>query len=369
MEGLGEEGRVSVRFPMLESLFSRASRTWPTSVFSIFAKKKPTTSVFDEPRLPTPDSSSDNSPPSLDTDISSTDPNNSPDTSLDNEWAYPLTPPPLPSLEVPQITIRPLPVVPENPEVELPALDLPLRQFEDLQVGSNNTSESGKGDEVGNNDTSNVPVDVEMENVEYHTHQNSADNSTILQDDEEDIRAHHSTSLPPIDTISNAPPVNEDDELDQGEETPEDAQNLTPPSPYFDPDVWKELDPAHLTQNQRNSAHQMRLVLSRLQAHMLLLTSVHFGSRSSHRSFHRLHEAIPQSALQQFFPDYETHADLAKAISTVQANQRKEPNCWQTHIPHIRRIRQLLDHFMQAAHNHVRNHGYLDGLKEYCHPT
>ena len=104
MEGLGEEGRVSVRFPMLESLFLRASRTWPTSVFSIFAKKKPTTPVFDEPRLPTPDSSSDNSPPSLDTDISSTDPNNSPDTSLDDEWAYPLTPPPLPSLKVPQIT-------------------------------------------------------------------------------------------------------------------------------------------------------------------------------------------------------------------------------------------------------------------------
>lgn len=83
-----------------------------------------------------------------------------------------------------------------------------------------------------------------MENVEYRAHQLSTDASTTLQDDQEDIRAHHSTSLPPIDTISNAPLVNEEDELDQGEETPEDAQNLMPPSPYFDPDVWKELDGA-----------------------------------------------------------------------------------------------------------------------------
>ena len=228
---------------------------------------------------------------------------------------YPPTPPPLPSFELPQIEIRPAPKRPEDPELELPALKLPLQQFEDLRVDSNAASDSGK--EVLEGLPSNVPVDVEMENVEYCAHQLSIDASTTLQDDEEDIRAHHSTSLLPIDTISNAPLVNEEDELDQGEETPEDAQNLMPPSPYFDPNVWKELDPAHLTQNQCNSAHQMRLVLSRLQDHMLLLTSVHFGSRSSHRSFHRLHEAIPQFALQQFFLDYETHADLAKAISTV----------------------------------------------------
>ena len=186
-----------------------------------------------------------------------------------------------------------------EPEFELPALELPLRQFEDLHVDSNAASKSGK--EVLEGLPSNVPADVEMENVEYYAHQISTDASTTLQDNEEDICAHHSTSLPPIDTISNAPPVNEDDKLDQREETPEDAQNLMPPSPYFNPNVWKELDLAHLTQNQCNSAHQMRLVLSRLQAHMLLLTSVHFGSHSSHRSFHRLHEAIPQSALQQFF--------------------------------------------------------------------
>ena len=109
----------------------------------------------------------------------------------------------------------------------------------------------------------------------------------------------------------------------------------------------------------------MRLVLSRLQAHILPLTSVRFGSRMSHRSFHRLHEAIPQSTLQTFFPEYENHTQLAKAISSERANRRKEPNRWQTHIPRIRRIRQLLENFIYSAHAHVRNYGYLDGLQEY----
>ena len=273
-----------------------ASRTWPTSIFKIFASTQTVSACnyLGNQQLPTPDSSSD-SIPSLDTDISSLDPNTFADASSDNEWAYPPTPPPLLLFELPQIEIRPAPERPEDPEFKLPALKLPLWQFKDLRVDLNAASESGKG--VLEGLPSNIPVDVEIENVKYHAHQISIDASTTLQDDKEEVQAHHSISLPPIDMITDAPPVNEDDELDQGEETPKDAQNLTPPSPYFNPDVWKELDPAHLTQNQCNSMHRMRLVLSQLQAHMLLLTSVHFGSCSSHHSFHCLHEAIPQSAL------------------------------------------------------------------------
>ena len=98
---------------------------------------------------------------------------------------------------------------------------------------------------------------------------------------------------------------------------------------------------------------------------MLPLTSVRFGSRASHRSFNRLHEAIPHSALKELFPEYVTHADLAKAISSVRADHRKEPNRWQTHIPRIRRIRQILTHLLFIADQLVKSFGYLDGLKEY----
>ena len=150
-----------------------------------------------------------------------------------------------------------------------------------------------------------------------------------------------------------------------GRRNPWGCTELNATFPLLWPRCLEGAWPSTSHSNQCNSAHWMRLVLSQLQAHMLPLMSVHFGSCSSHHSFHCLHEAIPQSALQQFFPDYKTHADLAKAISTVWANRRKEPNCWQTHISCIWWIRQLLDHFIQAAHDHVRNHGYLDGLKEY----
>ena len=148
LEGLGEERRVSLRFPVLESLFSRAARTWPTSVFKVFAPRHIPLAHNDHgnPQLPTPESSTDDdSVPSLYTDSSSPrDLNDASQDTSDIEWTYPLTPPPLPSIEVPRILIQPLPTVPENPELELPALNLPLRQFEDLQVDSKQTSELGK---------------------------------------------------------------------------------------------------------------------------------------------------------------------------------------------------------------------------------
>jgi hypothetical protein len=282
--------------------------------------------------------------------------------SSDIDWTYPLTPPPLPSLEVPQTMFRPLTDIPEG--LELTPLELPLRQFEDLQVISDDGS--GERDELGGNADSNVPDDVEMETEEHITHHTSADEPQATRTDTDSIYEARPTSLPPIDTITDAPPANEDDELDQGEdgEGPENAQN-SPASPYFDPEVWKEPDTLQRTRQQRDCAHYLRQVLSRFQSHMLPLTSVRFGSRISHRSFNRINEAIPQSALKEFFPEYATHTDLAKAISSVRADHRKEPNRWQTHIPRIRRIRQILGHLLFMADQLVKSYGYLEGLKEY----
>ena len=115
LEVLGEEWQVSHQFPMIESLFSCAARTWPTSIFCLFTLFTPTPynkrgiyAQQNKPQLPTPDSSTDNDDmPSLghNSDSSSLDPNiSSPDTS-DIDWAYPPTPPPLSMFEIPQITI------------------------------------------------------------------------------------------------------------------------------------------------------------------------------------------------------------------------------------------------------------------------
>jgi hypothetical protein len=132
LEMLDEEHRVSLQFPKIESLFSRAARTWPASIFQIFASITPTPynklGIYarqDKSQLPTPESSTDDdNMPSLehDSDTSSLDPDvSSPDT-LDLNWAYPPTPSPLPSFEIPQVTIQPLTAVPENPELSYQCL-------------------------------------------------------------------------------------------------------------------------------------------------------------------------------------------------------------------------------------------------------
>ena len=103
LEGIGKDGQVSLCLPFLKSLFLRAGRTWPTSVFNIFA---PSTTVplqmmtipfntFKYLDIPMPSSTTN------DTDELE---------STDEEWMYP------PTL------------------LRLPHIELPFRQFEDLQV-------------------------------------------------------------------------------------------------------------------------------------------------------------------------------------------------------------------------------------------
>ena len=121
LEGLGMEGQVSLHLPMLESLFMHASRTWPDSLFKMFAWKQPRSSVYDNCsylQLPIPETSSEDDMPSLEHDSTA---------SSDIDWTYSLTLPPLPTLEASRILIRPLPTIPEDQEPELLALDLPLR--------------------------------------------------------------------------------------------------------------------------------------------------------------------------------------------------------------------------------------------------
>lgn len=136
LEGLGQEHQVSLQFPVLESLFSCAARTCPKSIFNMFATKQISldNDNHDNLQLPTPESSTDGSIPSLEDDCDSSSLNlnvSSPNTS-DYDWAYPLTPPPLPNLEVLQPAIELPDTMSKQPQFELPVIDLPLHQFEDL---------------------------------------------------------------------------------------------------------------------------------------------------------------------------------------------------------------------------------------------
>jgi len=92
MEGLGEECQVSIRLPCLERLFTRAARSFPDSVFVLFAPNPFSASSL--MREPTPFSSTEED------ELSSTT----------TEWVHPPSPP--------------------CPD----ALDLPLQNFDTLQM-------------------------------------------------------------------------------------------------------------------------------------------------------------------------------------------------------------------------------------------
>jgi len=155
LEGLGEEGIISLHLPILESLFRRASRTWPGTVFGIFAPAsppanhdncsnlRPLTSATSA-HLPMPPTTSEDETISLSED----------------EWMYPPSSTPFPTLELPCLILRAPP-----PQEELPPLDIPLRQFEDLQVDASEGHqevEQAKQDAGQGTDTQDIPGDVDM---------------------------------------------------------------------------------------------------------------------------------------------------------------------------------------------------------------
>ena len=127
-------------------------------------------------------------------------------------------------------------------------IDLPLHQFKDMWVNNDITQDSGKEIVTQGNkedmvmESSNVPVDVEMEIVKKETHPPSTGLPSILGYDENHTDDYQLTSLLPIEKIIDTPLANEEDELAQDGETPEDVQNSSPTSSYFDPNIWKEPD-------------------------------------------------------------------------------------------------------------------------------
>jgi len=211
LEGLGMEGQVSLRLPILESLFVRASRTWPDSLFKMFARKDPRPSFYDEHgylQLPTPKSSSEDDIPSLEHDST---------VSSDIDWTYPPTPPPLPSLKVPEPTVQPLSDIPEEPE--LTELDLPLQQFEDLQVNADN--ERREKNELGKELDSNIPGDVEMQTIDKLTHPASTDIPPVTVLEADSIYGDDDIPHPGQIRDCSPSPIEEEDELNQDEPTEE----------------------------------------------------------------------------------------------------------------------------------------------------
>jgi len=160
--------------------------------------------------------------------------------------------------------------VPENPELELPALGLPLRQFEDLQVNSNNASESGKGDEAGNNDTYNVPGDVEMESAETFTHPPSPDTGI-----EEDIHEDQPVLLLPIDILITTPFAEEQDPEEPNEDGMRQEIQIAPPLDMERTSVDEEPDRSYY---QQQSQAALCRTMSHILAHVLPLISTCISS-------------------------------------------------------------------------------------------
>jgi hypothetical protein len=92
------------------------------------------------------------------------------------------------------------------------------------------------------------------------------------------------------------------------------AKNQIPQQLPFDSEHWT-INPNILrTAHQSESAAVMQMMLGRLLAHLLPLTTLRFGSRMSPRPINRLHEAIPKSQFLKFFQEYGSYANLANSL-------------------------------------------------------
>ena len=124
LEGLGEEGIVSLCLPLLESLFRCASRTWPGTVFRMFAPTSPPVIHNDQGKLHLLISTAATQlpmPPTTSEDEMT--------SSSEDKWMYPPSSTPLPMFKLPCLILHAL-LVPED----FPPLNIPLQQFEELQV-------------------------------------------------------------------------------------------------------------------------------------------------------------------------------------------------------------------------------------------
>lgn len=101
---------------------------------------------------------------------------------------------------------------------------------------------------------SNVPADVEMENVKKETHPSSTGLPSISGNNEDHTNDYQLTLLPPIERIIDMTLADEEDEVAQNGETPKDVQNSLPTSSYFDPSIWKEPDTVPHTRTQQDCA-------------------------------------------------------------------------------------------------------------------
>jgi len=99
---------------------------------------------------------------------------------------------------------------------------------------------------------------------------------------------------------------------------------------------------------------------------MLPLTTLHFGSRTSHWAFHCLREVILKFQFDMLFREYGNYTELAKSISTIREDQHTIPNRWQVHLLRLCRIHQLIVQYIHTGESLVKHYGYLDGLKEYA---
>jgi len=175
------------------------------------------------------------------------------------------------------------------------------------------------------------------------------------------------TSLPPIETIVNPPPSDEDEHRPDSERS---ASALPPNGSIaaydFDNDSWNyDTIPPRRTFYQAYSSAAMVRTIRQIMALLLPLNALRFGQRQTHRPINRLSETIPRNQFHRLFREYQNYQDLTDSIGSVCEDQRKVPNRWIPHLQRVRRVRQLLQQYIDNAESLLKNHGYLDGLKEY----
>ena len=383
LEALGPEARVSLRFPLIEALFSRAARSWPNTPFGIFLQPQtPDVSSQPEPpipsvRLPTA------SPSSIESECSS---------SPELDWQYPDSPKQLPELELPLLQLRTVHEVEENVAMETMEDDTVVASpppdvlSSPIYVPHSPSLSFDDADKLEQQELDEISLlfraPSKVSNLRgtstapgYRENKTSSNSS--------------SDSIPSLQTISSESTTSSlDDDLSSMElnvtmgsiaidaDSPTDIDDLSKcPSLIHatTPLIYKlqmleptdpTLLPPRYNLKQRKVAQALSNRLYDLMRILDILKNIRFDTRTSPRLEARWHEPIAPDKLSSI--GHTTYAGLEADISQTIGQGLSRPNHWQFHLARVIEVHKVINDILQISSELAILFGYQLGIRGFA---
>ena len=384
LEALGPEARISLRFPLVESLFARAARSWPDTPFGIF--RSPTPIVPNRPEDPVPVVRLPTASATTNDSIRSSSP--------EYDWQYPDSPQELPPLELPVTHFRTLttsmleieavtmettedgeitastppdhllsPIyAPHSPslsfddavkleqqeldelsllfcsssEVLEPRRTLPAPEYREDPTSSNSSTDSIPSLQTLSSDSTTSSLGDDISSADLNI---TLDSITINADGPKNDNDPLNSSL----THSNIPLIYKLQTLESTDPT------LLPP---------------RYTLKQRKVAQALSARLYDLMRILEVLRNIRFDTRTSPRLEARWHEPFTKDKNCLF--GHPTLASLEADIAQNIGQGLSRPNHWQFHLARVIEVRQIINDIFQISSDLAILFGYSLGIRGFA---